>query len=187
MLARKNQINSTKHSAAWLTMEKSRLNQARTLAYRRQDYAEMATIDTQLAELTASMPVTQVREDDKTDILAKVNERNRKANVEAVRKAEQMEADRKRRERRLAAAARASSSPAPSTLAVKNGISRFVSAANAPNVLAHPFARSRPATPSVNGKPTAGTSPTSALSKVKAVEISFEASIAAVEVDLGDF
>jgi RNA polymerase-associated protein RTF1 len=129
MLARKSQINATRHSAASLTMERSRLNQARTLALRRQDYEEMATIDAQLAELAASNPVAQAREDDRTDILAKVNERNRKANLEAVRKAEQAEVERKRRERRLAAAARATASPTPSALlAVRNGISRSVSA-----------------------------------------------------------
>jgi len=174
MLARKNQINSTKHSAAWLTMEKSRLNQARTLALRRQDYHESKTIDLQLAELTASNPVTQPREDDRADILAKVNERNRKANSEAVRKAEQMDAERKRRDRKLAAAARASASPAPSTLlAVKNGMSR-------------------PGTPNVSRKAD-GTStrasplPPSALSHVDTLSNGFEASIASVEVDLGDF
>jgi len=36
------------------------------------------------------------------DLMAKVNERNRKANVEAVRKAESAEADRRRRERKAA-------------------------------------------------------------------------------------
>lgn len=113
-------------------MEKSRLNQARTLALRRQDYVEMASIDEQLAELNAANPVAAIREDERGDILAKVNERNRKSNVDAIRKVEQMEADRKRRDRKLAAAVRAnaSASPAPSALlAIQNGLSRFVFAA----------------------------------------------------------
>jgi RNA polymerase-associated protein RTF1 len=67
------------------------------------------------------------REDTTADIMAKVNERNRKANLEATRKAEQMEAERRKRERKLAAAARASNSPAPSALAaLKIGVSRYV-------------------------------------------------------------
>lgn len=113
-------------------MEKSRLHQARTLALRRQDYVEMTTIDVQLAELNAANPVAAIREDERGDILAKVNERNRKSNLDAIRKVEQMEADRKRRDRKVAAAARAnaSASPAPSALlAIKNGLSRFVSTA----------------------------------------------------------
>ena len=124
MLARK-QMMSSKQSAVSVRMEKSRLTQARTLALRRQDFAEVRSIDSQLAELNAANPEVE-REDTAADIMAKVNERNRKANLEATRKAEQMEADRKKRERKLAAAARASNSPAPSALAaLKIGISRY--------------------------------------------------------------
>lgn len=100
MLARKNANKQTTMSA---TLERSRLNQARTLAIRRQDYTELAAIDAQLAALT---PVSSAngagRDEDATDILARVNERNRKANLEQVRKAEIAEAERKRRERKLA-------------------------------------------------------------------------------------
>ncbi|EMD36880.1 hypothetical protein CERSUDRAFT_114800 [Gelatoporia subvermispora B] len=99
MLARKRNMQG-KQSAASMTMERSRLSQARTLALRRQDYDEVKQIDAQLAELT---PARSDRED-KADILAKVNERNRKANMEAVRRAEILEAERKRRERKLLAA-----------------------------------------------------------------------------------
>jgi len=125
MLARK-QMMSSKQSLVSVRMEKSRLTQARTLALRRQDMAEVRSIDSQLAELNAANPEVG-REDTTTDIMAKVNERNRKANLEATRKAEQMEAERRKRERKLAAAARASNSPAPSALvALKIGISRYV-------------------------------------------------------------
>jgi RNA polymerase-associated protein RTF1 len=103
MLARKNQLSANKHSQGQLTMEKSRLTQARTLALRRQDYVEVKEIDVKLADLAATTTAIVPREEDDTDMLAKVNERNRKANLEAVRKAEVLDAERKRRERRLAA------------------------------------------------------------------------------------
>ncbi|KAF8836997.1 plus-3-domain-containing protein [Paxillus ammoniavirescens] len=102
MLARKSQLNQ-QHSAAAITMERSRLMQAKTLAMRRQDYAELNEIEEKLKEL----PIVQInREEEESlaDKLAKVNERNRKANLEAVRKAELIEAERKRRDRKLAAA-----------------------------------------------------------------------------------
>lgn len=124
MLARK-QMMSSKQSTASVRMEKSRLAQARTLAFRRQDLAEVRSIDAKLAELNATNPEVKT-EDKTTDIMAMVNERNRKANLEATRKAEQ-EAERKKRERKLAAAVRASDSPAPSALAaLKIDVSRYV-------------------------------------------------------------
>ena len=131
MLARK-QMMSGKQSAVNVRMEKSRLTQARTLALRRQDLAEVRSIDAQLVKLNAANPEVE-REDTTTDIMAKVNERNRKANLEATRKAEQMEAERRKRERKLAAAARASDSPAPSALtALKIGVSRYAMIAALP-------------------------------------------------------
>jgi len=83
-------------------MERSRLMQSRTLALRRQDYDEVKEIDAELENLANtndSKPHEEV-----ADMLAKVNERNRKANMEAVRKAELMESERRRRDRKLAAA-----------------------------------------------------------------------------------
>lgn len=127
ILARKNNLQAGKPSAQFATMERSRLNQARTLALRRQDYTEVEVIDQQLAEL----PVAASREEDISDRLAKVNERNRKANLEAVRKAELQEAERKRRERK---AARAVGTPTPQDPSARlktipklfNSISRLV-------------------------------------------------------------
>ena len=56
----------------------------------------------QLAELAVeSSPATPEPTEDASALLAKVNERNRKANQEAIRRAELQEAERKRRERRL--------------------------------------------------------------------------------------
>lgn len=105
MLARKNQFQSRQTTAS-LTMEKSRLNQARTLAIRRNDLSELAEIDEQLATLNAEL-AERNRDKEETkgnDVLAKVNERNRKANLESIRNAELREAERKRRERKLMAA-----------------------------------------------------------------------------------
>jgi len=129
ILARKNTLQAGKSSAQFTTMERSRLNQARTLALRRQDYKELEVIDQQLSEL----PAVASRDEDLNDMLAKVNERNRKANLEAVRKAELQEAGRKRRERK-SQAARAVGTPTPQDPSARlktvpklfNSISRFV-------------------------------------------------------------
>ena len=101
MLARKNQLQTTNKEGLTI-LGQSRLMQERTLALRRQDYAEVAEIDVKLEEAgkTLSPPVKQ--HDSAADLLAKVNERNRKANVDSVRRAELAETERKRRERKLA-------------------------------------------------------------------------------------
>ena len=80
MLARKSQLQSNKYSSAGMTMETSRLNQARTLAGRRIDQAEVAVID-KLEELAAKMADfgDKVVEEEGTDLMTKVNERNRKS------------------------------------------------------------------------------------------------------------
>ena len=84
-------------------MERSRLNQARTLAQRRNDWNEVAEIDAKLAEEAAKTSEKEPRAGNVQDLLAKVNERNRKANMEAVRKAEMAEIERKKRGRKLLA------------------------------------------------------------------------------------
>ena len=104
MLARKQAINAAKQSTTHLAMERSRLQQERTLALRRQDFPEVQRIDEKLAELNASLPSRDSRhEESASDNLAKINERNRKLNQEQVRRAERMEMERKRRERQLRA------------------------------------------------------------------------------------
>ena len=132
MLARKQAIQASKQSPAALAMERSRLHQARTLALRRQDYAEVTEIDQRLAQLAALAPQRDAqREPSSSDMLAKLNERNRKANQEAVRKAERAELERKRRERTLrAGTATPTLSDAASRLKAKmmgNASSRSVS------------------------------------------------------------
>lgn len=103
MLKRKSQLQGDvgKPQANWATLERARLTQARTLALRRNDKAEVAILDGQLAELAVESPVQPEQTEDVSALLAKVNERNRKSNLEAIRRAELLEAERKRRERRL--------------------------------------------------------------------------------------
>jgi RNA polymerase-associated protein RTF1 len=104
MLRRKSELqgDTGKPQANRATLERARLMQARTLALRRNDKVEAAMLDAQLAELAVeSPPVQSESTEDTSALLAKVNERNRKANQEAIRRAELQEAERKRRERRL--------------------------------------------------------------------------------------
>jgi RNA polymerase-associated protein RTF1 len=188
ILARKNNLQAGKPSAQFATMERSPLNQARTLALRRQDYTEVEVIDQQLSEL----PAVTTREEDISDMLAKVNERNRKANLEAVRKAELQETERKRRERK-AQAARAAGTPTP-----QDPSARLKTVPKLFNSLSRPGTpKSNAGTPLLLPQQAGGTTrsisplPPSALSgrvgspdKFK----TFEASVIdSIEVDLGDF
>ncbi|KAG9307983.1 hypothetical protein JVU11DRAFT_12121 [Chiua virens] len=187
MVARKNQFNQQQNPAA-ITMERSRLIQAKTLALRRQDYSEVADIEAKLKELPVAQSSREEEEESIADKLAKVNERNRKANVEAVRKAELLEAERKRRERKLASA----------------GGSGVVTPSD-PSARLRMIPRtfndtSRSATPNANGTPVIAPQPTANLRPVSPLPLplavagsprkdkSLEASvIESIEVDLGDF
>jgi RNA polymerase-associated protein RTF1 len=110
MLARKSQLQVGNREGMSM-LERSRLMQERTLALRRQDYEEVTEIDAKLEEARSASPVK--RHDSSVDLLAKVNERNRKANVEAVRRAEIAETERKRRERKLAGRPTPTPTPTP--------------------------------------------------------------------------
>jgi len=104
MLRRKSQLqgDAVKPQANRVSLERARLIQERNLALRRNDKEEVAKLDIQLAELAVeSPPVHSEPPESSSALLAKVNERNRKANHEAIRRAELQEAERKRRERRL--------------------------------------------------------------------------------------
>ncbi|KAJ7030799.1 plus-3-domain-containing protein [Mycena alexandri] len=81
--------------------ERSRLTAERTLAMRRQEWGEVRRVEAKSKEAGAVQQPADRRAAE-PDLLAKVNERNRKANAEAVRKMEAAEAERKRRERKLA-------------------------------------------------------------------------------------
>jgi len=192
MLARKSEIEALagKPTVQSATLERSRLNQARTLALRRLDQAEVEMIDKQLAELPA---LPMAREEVTSDMLAKVNERNRKANLEAVRMSEIQEVERKRRDRKLQAAARASgaSTPVDPSARLKTVPKMFNSI-------------SRPGTPKSNGgtpllapektgiaaRSVSPLLPSALSARVAPPDKSktFETSIIdAIEVDLGDF
>lgn len=73
----------------------------RNLALKRNDRAEVAVLDKQLEELLPTIDPSST-EPEVVDIMAKVNERNRKANQEAMRLAAQADAERKRKERQAA-------------------------------------------------------------------------------------
>ncbi|KAF9012012.1 hypothetical protein BDQ17DRAFT_1420408 [Cyathus striatus] len=188
MLARKAQLqaagNKTPHLSA---LERSRLNQARTLAIRRHDHAEVVQIDAQLAQYVSSSPSPNPS----TDLLAKVNERNRKANLESVRAAELAETERKRRDRKLVAQGQKT---------VETDPSRRLK--TVPRLFESPTPGSRPGTPAssntVGPSPTAaaeaaataamGALPPSALSGKASGSKSVQASIIeSLEIDLGDF
>ena len=92
---------------ATLTIDRSRLNQQLVLAQRRQDEDEIRELRRQLNEIDAEIAAHDAadapREETLTDKLAKVNERNRKANAESIRAAELREMERRRKEKLAAA------------------------------------------------------------------------------------
>ncbi|KAF8743558.1 hypothetical protein AX14_002107 [Amanita brunnescens Koide BX004] len=189
MLARKSQVSKSK-SAALLTMERSRFTQARTLAQRRMDFAEVAEIDKKLEELNANAEFSPVNAavTEAEDKLAKVNERNRRANVEAVRRAELAEAERKRKERKLAAMqgvdARSAAPHDPS--ARLKTVPRLFKAATPTG--------SMPGTPVLTGTPMLGPTAANVPRQVSPLPSSAlsgkppgKAAFIDVDVDLGDF
>jgi RNA polymerase-associated protein RTF1 len=109
MLERKKAMSSTP-SIQTLRMDRSKLNQQRSLALKRQDAKEVEILDAELARVQAQMDrlgADEVVGDTMDEKLRRVNERNRKANTESVRRAEVVEAERKRREREVMAKAAA--------------------------------------------------------------------------------
>ncbi|KAG1903725.1 uncharacterized protein F5891DRAFT_1017998 [Suillus fuscotomentosus] len=190
MLARKSQLSNLP-SGASLTLQRSSLVQARTLAIRRQDYAEVSEIDVKLAELPAvATPPRNGGEESLNDKLAKVNERNRKANLEGIRKAEMLEAERKRRERKLNASGTATpADPSARLKTVPRLFNDTISRSGTPNIngtgtpalQAHDGAGGRSISPL---PPLALSDPRTGTKKDKSLEVSV---IEMIEVDLGDF
>ncbi|KAE9403151.1 hypothetical protein BT96DRAFT_1017214 [Gymnopus androsaceus JB14] len=190
-------------TAHWVKLERSRLLQARTLAERRLDHKEVAELDAQIAEFDKmhgksggggggagdlggddDSSLGKSRDGTKSssgsDVLMKLSEKNRKANAEAVRKAEQMEVERRRRERK---AQSGTSTPVPIDPSARLRTVPRTSINKTPTPVP-----SRSGTPSVALAPTplkAGSKgPTGNGTPVK----SFEAKVMAdIEVDLGDF
>ncbi|KAI0073603.1 plus-3-domain-containing protein [Panus rudis PR-1116 ss-1] len=187
IIARKAALQPQKLTGTALMMEKARLTQARTLALRRNDTAEVAEIDAQLAKLVPPSENTSTKEETVEDVLAKVNERNRRANAEAMRAAE-LQAERKRRERKLAAMA--------------NGGSATPTTPDAAGRFKHKMLQSRGGTPggltpqpgtplaaaptSADGTP-AKTTPEKPPSDPNHKQSFQDSILASIEIDLGDF
>ncbi|PPQ76853.1 hypothetical protein CVT26_002304 [Gymnopilus dilepis] len=182
MLIRKNQLMGNRNTGL-TTLERSTLNQKRTLALRRHDFTEVAEIDAKLAEDAAlaaeqqSLDRAKGRQDSHADMLAKVNERNRKANLEAVRKAELMEAERKRRERRAAMAGNGTPVPSDPSARLKVTPRTFIATPNA----------TRPSTPIVNETVAKANADAAGKAPVKTASSLETSLIDSIEVDLGDF
>jgi RNA polymerase-associated protein RTF1 len=193
IINRKRLLSGTQNSQS-LTLERSRLTQARNLAQRRQDYDEVAELDAKLQELQQSIasaspsssqdpqdPLTPagLKQKAKND-LAAVNERNRLKNMEAIRKMEIAEAERKRRERKAAmeAANGAVVTPTPVDPSARlKTMARIFSPATP---------ASRPSTPAEAAvvKQEPGTESMTPMKPVKNANTSF---LATIDVDLGDF
>ncbi|KAJ1304624.1 hypothetical protein OPQ81_005766 [Rhizoctonia solani] len=120
-------------SHAQLLQEKSRLNQARNLAISRRDAAEVAELDAKIAEL--EVLASGVTRDQEEDQWAKVNERNRRLNLEQTKRAEALAAA-----KRKALMASRSSTPKSGTPGVK-------SESKAPTNLGAPPDKVTPAAP----------------------------------------
>jgi RNA polymerase-associated protein RTF1 len=193
MLARKRMLSQSGGTPGGGVVEKSRLTAQRTLAIRRQDYDEVAQIDVKIAKLAESAAPVDQRE----DVLARVNERNRKANMEAVRRAEVLEAERKRRERKTQRENGQQASVLDPSARLRTIPRLFESATPTSRCVILPLPcayysadASRPATPNpatlgvATPKKGLSPSPTPKLNGGK----TFEASIIdSIEVDLGDF
>ncbi|KAH8112899.1 plus-3-domain-containing protein [Phellopilus nigrolimitatus] len=122
ILARKAELNrslpKSRTTATKAALERAELVRMRALAQMRRDFAESAALEVQLAALDARQGVGAPARSEKEDILAKVNERNRQANRDAVRRAEVAEAERRKKARlaRAAAAANGSRAGTPGVL-----------------------------------------------------------------------
>ncbi|KAJ7918134.1 hypothetical protein B0H13DRAFT_1993489 [Mycena leptocephala] len=183
MIARKRQLAANGSSTSLSVAERSRLTAQRTLAERRHDYEEMRQIEEQLSKLTeGGSGVATPAEEEPADRLTRVNERNRKANMEAVRKAELLEAERKRRERKMRG-------EGGDALRVIDPSARLKTV---PRLFESATPTSRPSTPNPTalGVAAAKKAPSPSPSKLNsgANGKTFEAAIIeSIEVDLGDF
>ncbi|KAG9045417.1 hypothetical protein FS837_006350 [Tulasnella sp. UAMH 9824] len=95
MIARQKELKK-KITAGELYSKKASLNTQRMLALKRGERDEVAKIDAQLAALDATWKPDAGNNSGSEDVLAKINERNRRANLESMRKADLELAKRKR-------------------------------------------------------------------------------------------
>ncbi|KAF5378992.1 hypothetical protein D9757_009092 [Collybiopsis confluens] len=210
--------NTPRSSVKGAKMERSRLVQARTLAHRRGDHREVEELGAQIVEFDAKYGTSDPGSTsvnggtgvagsgtggggggNKGDVsssggsvLMKLSEKNRKANAEAVRRAEQQEAERKRKERKMALMGGGDgsgrSTPVDPSARLKTVPRTMLAKTPTPGP-------SRPGTPSQTlpkadgaSTPTPSTLSSSSPLAGMANNQSFEAKVlAAVDVDLGDF
>ncbi|KAK7683685.1 hypothetical protein QCA50_013061 [Cerrena zonata] len=178
ILLRKSQLASNKLTGTALTMERSRLAQARTLAYRRQDQEEVKQLDERIAELDLTIESERKgrrEESSVEDLLAKVNERNRRANAETLKNIAARE-EKKRRERKLAMA---NGSATPRLLGSRPGT---------PGISTPKGDLTRSVSPMLPASATTVSTSTPPPKSSSGLKNSFEASVLdSVEIDLGDF
>ncbi|KAF9517766.1 hypothetical protein BS47DRAFT_1389487 [Hydnum rufescens UP504] len=85
MITGKKEMEENRPSFQTLLAKKARLNQQRTLAQNRRDLAEVGQLTEELAKLEKAHPELLAHRTQEADRTAIVNERNRRANLEAVR------------------------------------------------------------------------------------------------------
>ncbi|TEB25534.1 hypothetical protein FA13DRAFT_1756583 [Coprinellus micaceus] len=192
MLERKKAMSSTP-SIQTLRMDRSKLNQQRSLALKRQDAKEVEILDAELARVQAQMDrlgADEVVGDTMDEKLRRVNERNRKANTESVRRAEVVEAERKRREREVMAKAAAQGGVAAG-VAVAMKYDPSARLKTVPRMFNAATPTTRPATPandSTAGTPAAEAKPANGAKPGDCRQIAFEQQMLdTIEIDLGDF
>ncbi|KLO18877.1 plus-3-domain-containing protein [Schizopora paradoxa] len=109
MLARKQSLHPSKMSATMSTLERSKIMQELNLARKRHDMPEITRLEEKLKAFNEATEGFEAKKE--VDPLALVNERNRLANLEAVRRAEAENAKRRFRDRKAALAASRSGTP----------------------------------------------------------------------------
>ncbi|KAL5520841.1 RTF1 [Sanghuangporus sanghuang] len=174
MVERKSRLFITKTpNMSQISMERAELARKRDLAQRRRDFAECSQLNEQIAVYDQLLE-RGVYEEKKEDILTKINERNRQANREAVRRAEAAEVERKRK----AWMARVAANSRPGTPGVQKSDTPGGSPGGTPKLhatLKVPDSDGKRAISPLPGKGPLG-------------KRTFESIVAnSVEIDLGDF
>lgn len=205
MIKRKKDVQNTgTGNPTELKMEKQKLVQARSLAMKRHDDEDVANLDRQLAIVQSKLDecgvTSQVAETSTDEAVRRVNERNRRANLEAVRSAELAENERKRKERELAAkAAREGGSAAAAAIAMRHDpsarlktVPRMFNAATPSTRPGTPASASKPGTPGPEKQSSAtnGVKLPAAVGRpsVVSTQIAFEQKLLdTIDIDLGDF
>ncbi|KAF9030347.1 hypothetical protein BDZ89DRAFT_985499 [Hymenopellis radicata] len=176
LLTRKREIAEASgvKTPGWIMMERSRLKQRRVIAERRQDFKEVATIDAEIEDFNLKYGEEHKGGQGKkeVDMLAILSEKNRKSNLESVRRAEIAAAREKKMNRQ-------NSTPDPSA--------RLKIMPRTFNDATSSASASRAGTPKPASNSAVKT-PTPVVRNSTSPAKTFEASIVdSIEVDLGDF